>query len=64
MNGNCCLQVKLQEAHFLKDSDLVGKQDPFIQFEYDNITFKTEVKDDAGKDALFNDIFLLEHIEA
>ena len=42
---------------------MVGKQDPYIQFEYDNITFKTDVKDDAGLSAKFNDIFLLEHIE-
>ena len=30
MNSNCCLQIKMLEANFLKDSDLVGKQDPYV----------------------------------
>ena len=54
----------MKEATFLKDSDLVGKQDPYIQFEYDDNTFKIDVQDDAGLKATFNDIFMMEHIES
>lgn len=63
MNSNCCLQLIINEAHFLKDSDLIGKQDPFIQFTYDSQNFRTEVKEDAGLDAKFGDVFMLENVE-
>ena len=41
----------IHRAHFVKDTDLFGKQDPFIRFVYDGMTMDTDVKDDAGKDA-------------
>ena len=63
MNSNCCLQVKMEEANFLKDTDLIGKQDPYIQFKYEDSLFTTAIQDDAGLHAVFNDIFKLENIE-
>ena len=33
----------MEEASFLKDEDFLGKQDPFVQFEYDGVTNKTNV---------------------
>ena len=31
------LKIIIHEAHFLKDdADLIGKQDPFIKFKYEN----------------------------
>ena len=30
LNYNCSLQISLLEATFLKDVDVIGKQDPFI----------------------------------
>jgi hypothetical protein len=53
----------MDEANFLKDTDLIGKQDPYIQFEYDSSKFTTSVQDDAGLYAKFHDIFMLENIE-
>ena len=42
---------------------MFGKQDPFIRFTYDGRDFQTETKDDAGKHAVFNEVFMLEDIE-
>ena len=35
----------------------MGKQDPFIRFMYDGKKMDTDVKDDAGKDAKWNETF-------
>ena len=52
------------QAEFLKDEgDVMGKQDPYLAFEYEGRKFKTAVKDDAGKSAKYDDVFLLEHVE-
>lgn len=54
----------MEEANFLQDSDLIGKQDPYIQFEYDSSKFTTATQEDAGLHAVFNDVFMLENIES
>jgi len=56
-NYNCMLEIKMKEATFLKDSDLIGKQDPYLQFIYEDIPLKTDVQDDAGLHAKFEDVF-------
>jgi len=33
----------MEEANFLKDLDLIGKQDPYIQFMYDESKFTTAI---------------------
>jgi len=53
----------MEEANFLKDTDLIGKQDPYIQFIYEDSLFTTAIQDDAGLHAVFNDIFMLENVE-
>ena len=63
LNYNCMLQIKIKEANFFKDSDLIGKQDPYIQFTYEDMPLKTEIQDDAGLHAKFDDEFELENIE-
>tara|TARA_B110000285_G_C15094602_1_gene601162 strand:- start:393 stop:623 length:231 start_codon:yes stop_codon:yes gene_type:complete len=32
LNSNCRLEMIIKEATFLKDADLIGKQDPYIKF--------------------------------
>ena len=32
LNRNCSLNITLGKAEFFKDQDIIGKQDPFIQF--------------------------------
>jgi len=43
------------EANFVKDMDAFGKQDPYIQFRYDDRDLKTRVHEDAGLKASFAD---------
>jgi len=57
------LEIKIKEANFFKDQDTFGKQDPYIQFQYEDMALKTEVQDDAGLNAKFEDEFQLENIE-
>lgn len=62
LNKKCKLQITIVEAKFLKDEDLVGKQDPYITFQYGRILKKTTVAEDAGMHAIFNEKFLLSDI--
>lgn len=64
LNKKCKLQITIIEAKFLKDADLVGKQDPYITFKYGRTLKKTSVAEDAGKHAIFNEKFLLSDILA
>ena len=61
-NSNCKLKLKIIEAHFLKDADTFGKQDPYVKFVYDDREFRTSTRDDAGKHAVFNEEFVLEDL--
>ena len=49
--------IIIKSATFLKDADLVGKQDPYIKFKYEDKYLQTDVKDDAGKAAEWNETF-------
>lgn len=51
------------KASFFKDADLIGKQDPYIQFFYNNKKVRTDTKDDAGKNPEFNERFCLTHLD-
>ena len=62
LNSKCKLALKILSASFLKDSDLISKQDPFIQFKYGNTTQKTVILDEAGQNPVFNSDFLLDNI--
>ena len=41
----------------------MGKQDPFLAFTYDFKEYQTAVKDDAGKKASFDDVFILDQVD-
>ena len=56
------MHVVIKEATFLKDADTFGKQDPFIQFKYRDFDLQTDVKDDAGKQAKWDELFQLTQI--
>ena len=51
------------EASFLKDADFIGKQDPLIKFSYQGQEFKTTTKDEAGKHAVWNELFILKKLD-
>jgi hypothetical protein len=51
-------KIIVHEANFLKDdADFIGKQDPFIKFKYDGNYYETDVQDDAGKHAKWDETF-------
>jgi len=56
------LRLIIKEASFLKDSDFFGKQDPYIKFVYNGTELQTDVKDDAGKQAKWDETFGLSGI--
>ena len=51
------MKIIIKEASFLKDADTFGKQDPYIKFKYENKEYQTDVKDDAGKQARWDETF-------
>ena len=57
------LYVTIVSASFLKDSDLIGKQDPFVNFHYGDKKPETDVMDNAGLFAKFDQKFCLTNIE-
>jgi len=63
LNPNCQLRLTIKKAEFLKDADVVGKQDPYIKFKYHGREVQTEVKDGAGKKAEWNEKFLLTNVQ-
>ena len=63
LNANCRLNLIIKSATFLKDADLLGKQDPYIKFLYNGRKVETDVKDDAGKAAEWNEKFCLSHVQ-
>ena len=62
LNRLCTLELTILEATFARDADLLGKQDPFIKFHFGGKSYETEVKDGAGKHAVWNQEFTLRDI--
>jgi Ca2+-dependent lipid-binding protein len=62
LNPNCRLNLIIVSATFLKDADLIGKQDPYIRFAYNGKKVETDVKDGAGKSAEWNEKFCLTEV--
>lgn len=57
------LEVIIVSARFYKDADMVGKQDPYISFMYNGKKVRTDTKDDAGKNAEWNEKFCLTQVQ-
>lgn len=62
LNRNCTLSILIKDAKFFKDADTFGKQDPFCRFKYDDEYIQTKVVDDGGKEATFNETFVLKNV--
>lgn len=56
------LEIKIVHASFLKDGDTFGKQDPFVTFDQGEQIHRTKTADDAGKEATFDELFILKGI--
>lgn len=59
LNQRCYLQLTINKATFLKDADIFGNQDPYIEWQFNGQTMQTSVKDDAGKSATWDEQFKL-----
>ena len=63
LNPNCILKLTITEATFLKDADFIGKQDPLIKFQHQGQEYKTKTADEAGKHAIWNEVFNLDNLD-
>lgn len=57
------LRIVVKSATFLKNADLIGNQDPYIKFTYEGKSLQTDVKDDAGLAATWDETFQLPNIK-
>ena len=57
------LEVVIVKAQFHRDADLIGKQDPYVAFMYKGKKVRTDTKDDAGKNAEWNEKFCLTQVQ-
>jgi len=62
LNRNCSLCITLGRAQFFKDQDLIGKQDPFIQFKVDGDYLKSKVINNGGLNVEFNQTLELNNV--
>lgn len=62
LNRNCILRVTIHDSKFFNDNDMLGKQDPFAQFMYDEEYKKTKVVDDGGLEASWEESFDLVNV--
>lgn len=62
LNAKCKLQLTINKATFLKDADIFGNQDPYIEWQFNGQTMQTTVKDDAGKSATWDETFTLDNV--
>jgi len=62
LNINCKLKITIVRAHFKKDADFIGKQDPFVEIQCAGKTYKTKVIEEGGKDVEWNEIFEMTEI--
>ena len=51
------LEVQVIEAKKLRDTDVFGKMDPYVVLTYGSSQFKTTVKNNAGRNAMWNERF-------
>ena len=62
LNSKCKLILTIIEGTWFKDADLFGKQDPYVQWMYGKEKMQSSVKDEAGKEAKWEEKFVLENI--
>jgi Ca2+-dependent lipid-binding protein len=58
----CVLELKILDGTWKSDADMFGKQDPYVKWEYAKEMIQTTTKDDAGKEAVWNESFKLQNI--
>ena len=57
------LKLSIIKANFQDDKgDFIGKQDPYIVFDYKEISYHTNIVDDGGMVGEWNEVFFLDKI--
>ena len=59
---SCDLDIEIMEGKFLKNHDVGKGQDAYALFDYKGSIYKTEVKENAGLSARWNERFLLDGV--
>ena len=54
------MSIKLIEAQLKRDTEMIGKMDPFVRISYINKEFKTQTHSDGGKQPKWNEVFDIE----
>jgi Ca2+-dependent lipid-binding protein len=49
------LQLTLIEGKLTRDTEALGKMDPFVEIKYLNNKYRTRVHDDGGKNPMWNE---------
>jgi Ca2+-dependent lipid-binding protein len=57
------LVIHIEEADLKRDTEIFSKMDPFCKMFYNGKTFKTAVKDGAGKKPKWNQRFELDILD-
>ena len=53
------LALTVIEAILTRDTEIIGKMDPYVKIKTGQQVFKTTVKDETGKTPVFNETFEL-----
>ena len=55
--------MTIKSAHFHVDKEIFGKQDPYIEFTYDDVLMRTETIENGGKNPIFDKEYRLDDVE-
>jgi Ca2+-dependent lipid-binding protein len=51
------LTISVLQGKLYRDTEKIGKMDPFVQINYMGTIFKTKTKNEAGKNPVWNESF-------
>jgi len=64
LKGNCgWINLTIQRALLTRDTEVMGKMDPYVKWKHGEKTYKTTVQNNAGKKPIWGEIFKLPIID-
>ena len=48
------LKILVKQGKLYRDTEAIGKMDPFVEIEYKNKKYRTKVKEEGGKTPVWN----------
>lgn len=58
------LDVRVDRAVLVRDTEVIGKMDPFVEFKLGAQTRRTSVKDEGGKEPKWNELYTIPIVNA